>query len=218
MSLPPWHCVSWFARIVSVACWIFIALAGLCALTAKREEKSVAGLLLFFALGLNALLSFATAGAVELSPTAAHVVEIPPPTRQIAQWERRREQQTHLLAKLLSDKESLVARIKNLGVTSKKELMTHGVGRILVEELSELCRQITLVRSDVETLETATEEARSRMRCLERETVLRGTKITDEQYRQMSGTVHVLEELRRTGEPPGSEVRTDKLLDEVFAR
>jgi hypothetical protein len=230
VPLPPWYYLSWIARIVSVACWIFIALAGLCVLTAKREETNVAGFLLFFALSINALLSFAApVGVTAASPPPQIAPSVPDHPRpqselgdnQIVQWESRRQEQAVALAKLLSDKESLRDRIGRLGARNKQELMANEVGRTLMEEFEQLARQIATLQQEVKISEVMIERAKSKLRSLEREGLLRGTKVTDEEFRAMSSTDHVLEEelRRRVGEKvPGSEVQMDRLLDEVFAK
>ena len=140
---------------------------------------------------------------------------------QIAQWEHRKDEQAEALAKLLSDRETLRDRIGRLGARNKQEVMASEVGRTLMEEYEQLARQIATQQQEVKISEVMIERAKSRLRSLEREALLRGTKVTDEEFRRMCGTDHVLEEelRRRAGEKtPGSEIQLDKLLDEVFAQ
>lgn len=231
LPLPPWYYASWIATIFSGVCWLVLVLGSLNAFSSVKEDWSGTAVCLLVALGINVLLSFATVGvnpanvATIQSPPAPNIAEqsqhIESGQDQIAQWERRKDEQAKVLARLLSDKETLVARIGSLGARDKRELMAQEIGRTLMTEFEELARQIATVRQEVEAIEAVTERAKSRIRSLEREALLRGTKVTDEEYRKMCGTDHALaEELRRrAGEKvPGSEIRMDKLLDEVFSK
>jgi hypothetical protein len=120
------------------------------------------------------------------------------------------------LDRLLSDKGELLDRIRNLGATNRTELMANPVGRTLVEELEQLCRQIAKAKSEAEMVETTVECAKSRLRTIERQALLNGGQLTDKEYTQMSAVTHVLEEALRKEQVPGTEVRLDKILDEVF--
>ena len=69
----------------------------------------------------------------------------------------------------------------------------------------------------MEFIEATVERAQSMLRCVEREAMVKG--VSDDEFARVSQIDHELqEELRKmTGGPtPGSEVRTDKLLDEVL--
>ncbi len=240
VPLPPWYYVGWIARIISAACWVCLVATciAILATTANPnvsvEDRCTCGQGFFFVLCLNALLSFATpvgvtaSNVAESSPpqVAPSVPDHPPPQNQlgdnqIAQWERRKDEQTEALAKLLSDKEALRDRIGRLGARNKQEVMASELGRTLMEEFEQLARQIAMQQQEVKISEVMIERTKSRLRSLEREALLRGTKVTDEEYRAMCGTDHVLEEelRRRAGEKtPGSEVHLDRLLDEVLRK
>jgi hypothetical protein len=95
--------------------------------------------------------------------------------------------------------------------------MANPVGCTLAHELEQLSRQITRLRTETETIEATVERAQSMLRCIERESLVKGP--SDDEFARVSQIDHELqEELRKmTGGPtPGSEVRTDKLLDELF--
>jgi hypothetical protein len=215
----PWHYASWIATIISGVGWLALILGYINVFNSVKENWSEAAFFLLVAIGLNALLSFATPVGVNLPDQPAPQIE--PGQNQIAQWERRKEDRAQALARLLADRESLVCRIRSLGAKSKQEFMAQEIGRTLMDEFEQLARQIATVQQEVETIETMTEKTKSRLRSLEREALLRGTKVTEEEYQKMSGTDHALEEelRRRIGEKmPGSEVQTEKLLDELFTR
>ena len=91
---------------------------------------------------------------------------------------------------------------------------------MLVEELEQLSDQIVVLQRELDAIDVVSEHAQSKLRCLERQAMLRGTKATDAEYRQLCDTDHELEEALRKatgGKTPGSEVRLDKLLDEALS-
>ena len=87
------------------------------------------------------------------------------------------------------------------------------VGSTLVAELEELCQQIANTKNEVGLVETAVERAQSRHRTVERQALV-NRKLTDEEYERMSAANHTLEDERR--QTPDSEIRRDKLLNELF--
>jgi hypothetical protein len=215
VPLFPWIYTDWLSRIISGVVWLFAIFTCLCALSSHKNDWGVVSVSALIALILNALLSFS--GPLD-TPRAN---ENPSPFKscedKIDQWEKLKSEQSEMLDKLLSDKETLVSRIRSLGL-NKKELMVHGVGRPLIEELEQLTRQIAKCRSEVDALDAVIENAKSKLRIFERQTMLHAS--TEEDYRQMSEMEHQMEaELRkRNGEAdPGSEVQLDKLLDDVIS-
>jgi hypothetical protein len=206
IPLLPWIYTSWLARIFSAFLWFFIVYGCLLTCSSEKRDWEGAGQWMILALGLNAVLSFAT-------PATTVAENNPVLSDPIAQWERLRDSQRDALEKLMADKEELLNRIRNLGATNKKELMANPVGRMLVEELEQLCQLINTAKNEVNVVETAIERAKSHRRSIERRTMLSG--ITNKEYEQMSNLHHTLAEERR--QPPGSEIQRDKLLNELFS-
>ena len=175
---------------------------------------------MLIALGLNALLSFATPADVT-APIAidGRPSEIVSSRDKLAQCEKLRSQRAEALERLVSDKETLVGRIRAIGAKSKKELMANPLGRTLVEEFEHLSRQIAQLQSEIDAIDTVVERGQSSLRSLEREAIVRGAKSTDEEFKQLSEADHTLAaELRRVAgeKTPGSEVNLDKLLNEII--
>ncbi len=216
IPLLPWCYQGWIPKIVSAVAWLTI-LIGI--LAGTREHWKTAAAATFMALGLNALLSFAdltdTTAPIESSSVIASCRD------KIAQCEKLRNQRAEALERLLSDKETLVGRIKAFSAKSKKELMAHPLGRTLVAELEQLSRQIGQLRSEIAAIDTVVERGQSNLRSLEREAIVHGAKSTDEEYNQLCDADHTLaEELRRVAgeKTPGSEVNLDKLLNEILGK
>lgn len=206
VPLLPWHYTGWLARVISIICWLGI-IAGFLKIrsSSPTDQQGAAGAVLV-AMAFNALLSFATPAGVTADTPPTQSVEAP-----ITQWERLRDEQKTALDKLLSDREELITRIRNLGARSKKELMANPVGQTLVTELEQLCQQIDTAKKEIGVIETAIERAQSRRRSIERQAL---PKLTGEEYERMSVVHHTLEDERR--QPPGSDIRRDRLLDELF--
>jgi hypothetical protein len=215
LPVPPWSYAGKLPAIISVACWVSLVLSLLLACGSTKTKWDLAVCMIFIAFGINTTLSL-WSPSHDAKQQAAN--EQPSSTnRTITEWEKRKAEHSETLEKLQSDKEMLIARIKSLGVRSKQELMSHPVGRPLVEELEQLNRQIAKCKGEVQTLEAVIENGKSKLRILERQDTLHST--SDEQFKEISETGHELEaELRsRTGDAtPGSEVQQDKMLDELF--
>jgi prefoldin subunit 5 len=169
---------------------------------------------------LNALLSFA--GPADTTPftvTDGRSSAITSCQEKIERWESLRKERSDTLEKLSSDKEMLVARIRSLGCRTKQELMAHSVGCTLAHELEHLSRQIAQLQTESGTIEATVERAQSMLRCIERQSMLKGHGLSDGEFARLAQIDHELqEELRKmTGGPtPGSEVQLDKLLNEVL--
>ena len=216
IPLLPWCYSGWIARIISVASWLALVLGCLAALSSNKNDWKGAVTAILVGLGLNALLSFASP---ENSVVASGPSVITSCQEKIARWEAIQKERSETLEKLTSEKETLVARIKSLGCQTKKELMSHPVGCTLANELEQLSRQMAHFQTETGTIEATVERAQSVLRCIEREAMVKGH--SDEEFSRLSQIDHELqEELRKmTGGPTlGSEVRTDKLLDEVFSQ
>jgi hypothetical protein len=214
IPLLPWCYSGWIARIISAASWLALVLGFLAALSSNKNDWKGAVIAILVALGLNALLSFASP---ENSVVASGPSVLSSCQEKIARWEAIQKERSDTLEKLTSDKETLVARIKNLGCHTKKELMANPVGCTLAKELEQLSRQMAHFQTESETIEATVERAQSMLRCIEREAMVKGP--SDDEFARVSQIDHELqEELRKLtgGTTPGSEVRTDKLLDELF--
>jgi hypothetical protein len=214
IPLLPWCYSGWIARIISAASWLALVLGFLAALSSNKNDWKGAATAILVALGLNALLSFASP---ENSVVASGPSVITSCQEKIARWEAIQKERSEALEKLTSDKDTLVARSKSLGCQTKKELMANPVGCTLAHELEQLSRQMAQCRTETESIEATVERAQSMLRCVEREAMVKG--VSDDEFARVSQIDHELqEELRKmTGGPtPGSEVRTDKLLDEVL--
>ena len=216
VPLLPWCYSAWIPRIVSAASWLTF-LIGILAGTKERWKEASAAVLIAF--GLNALLSFAdmahTTAPIESSSVIASCRD------KIAQCDKLRSQRAAALERLLSEKETLVGRIKAVGAKSKKELMAQPLGRTLVAELEQLSRQIGQLRSEIDAIDSVVERGQSSLRCLEREALVHEAKSTDEEYKQLCDADHTLvEELRRVAgdKTPGSDVNLDKLLNEIILK
>jgi hypothetical protein len=220
IPLLPWCYSGWIARIISTVCWLTFLIGVLTAFSPSKEHWKGAVAAILVALGLNALLSFASPADVTAPiATDGRSSVITSCQEKIACWEAIQKERSETLEKLTSEKETLVARIKSLGCQTKKELMSHPVGCTLANELEQLSRQMAHFQTETGTIEATVERAQSVLRCIEREAMVKGH--SDEEFSRLSQIDHELqEELRKmTGGPTlGSEVRTDKLLDEVFSQ
>jgi hypothetical protein len=204
VPLPCWCYASWIPWILSSVCWLCILFGCLCGLSGDKEGVEQGAAFLLLALGLNALLSFATPiGAVANNP--------PDP---IAQWERLRDERSATLNRLMSDKEMLTSRIRNLGAKNKKELMANAIGKTLVEELEQLCQQIDTMAKEIEVVDTSAELANSHRRIVERQDLVKSGKLTDKDYERISTANHAVDK----EQTPGSEIHRDKLLNELFLK
>lgn len=208
IPLPPWHYTGWIAMIISSVCWLCLGFACLLIISSVKDDGMPAAVSMFVALGLNVLLSFA-------GPSEAPVVGEQPSLKEcrakIAGWEKLRSERREAADKLSSDRDMLVNRIRSLGVSTKRELMGHPVGHTLAEELEHLSGQIEKLRSETDALDAVMERAKSSLRSLERETMLR--EVSADELSQID---HELKEKLDTA--PGTEVRLDKLLDEAFQK
>ena len=217
IPLLPWFYSGWIARIISAASWLMLLLGILCGVSPEKEHWKGAVAAILFALSMNALLSFASpADATAPIATDGRSSVFTSCHEKIARWETLRKERSGTLAKLSSDKEMLVARIRSLGCQTKRELMAHSVGCTLAKELEQLSRQIAQLQSETNTIEATVERAQSTLRCIERQAMVKG--FSNEEFARVAQIDHELqEELRtRTGPTPGSEVQLDKLLDEVL--
>jgi hypothetical protein len=212
VPLFPWQYLGWIVRAVSSVCWLCILFGCLFGISGDTQGLQETAVLMVAVIGLNALLSFAApVGVTTVNTPPMQSVEDP-----IAQWEKSKSNRQGTLNRLLSDKEALIARIRNLGAKNKNELMAHPIGHTLVEELEQLCQQIDNAKKEIEVVETAAERAKSHRRTMERQKMLNGGKLTDKQLTHMSAANHILEEEHRNDQTPGIEVQRDKLLDDVF--
>ncbi len=146
VPLLPWHYAGCMGRIVSSVCWLCLAVGFLLAFSTDKKDLAGAPVVMVIALGLNALLSC-------VGPSAPQVAE--EPSRLIARWEKLRSERSDALAKMLSDKGLLAARIKSLGVQTKSGLMAHAIGRTLAEELGRLSGQIGRLQGEIDAIDTA---------------------------------------------------------------
>ena len=125
VPLPPWYYASWIASSVSTGCWLCMA-GCLPGLIGNKDDAHVAGFLIPAAFGLNVVLSFC-------SPLGVTTDERPPLAKLIAQWDTRKEERSQAMATLLSDKETLVTRIRKLVLKTKPNswhsLRVHARGR-----------------------------------------------------------------------------------------
>jgi hypothetical protein len=211
VPLAPWHYGGWIARIVSGISWICIGLACMAVFSSLKADRVGAAIAMLIAMALNGLLSFATPlGTTQLaaSPTCQD---------KIAQWEQLRQQRAEALSKLSADKVVLLTRIRGLGVSSKKDLMAHPVGRTLVEELEQLSRQTAQLQGETDAIAAVLERAQSMLRSIERESLLKGLGVAEPKRNQLSLMDHALREELRNMTTPDAEVRLDKVLDKVFA-
>ena len=222
IPLPPWFYSGWIPRIFSAVCWIALILGCLAALSSNENDWQGAVIAILIGLGMNTLLSCAdpanTTAAIATDGRSSVLTSC---REKIARWETLRKERSDTLARLSADKELLVVRIRSLGCQTKRELMAHHVGCTLAGELEQLSRQIAQLQSESETTDSALEKAQSALRCIERQAMLEGHNLSDEEFARLAQIDHELqEELRKmTGGPtPDSEVQMDKLLDEVFPR
>lgn len=206
IPLPVWYYTGWVSWIVSLLCWLVLALAVFLGVFGEPRDKPGAAGFLLIAIGLNALLSFAT--PVGVTPVAAQR-STEKPTDTIARWEELKVARSETLSKLRSDRDGLLTRIRSIGAKSKKEFMENPLGRTLVDEYEQLCHQIVTVQQEVNALDSAIERAKSRLRMAERKG---NGRLTEKEQDALSELDHQLE-LRHA---PGHEVRLDKLLDEVL--
>lgn len=222
VPLPPWNYAGWIPWIISVACWLCITLGCLTAFSSHKRDWEGAAISIFTAFCLNALLSFYTPSDATIPETVAVSSSVVTSYKdKLTQLDTLKEHKTEALGRLVSDRESLVARIRGLGVQSKRELMAHSVGRTLAEELEQVSRQISTLRNDKEALEATLERANSMLRCVERQIMLKNHGLSSkEEYARLSKIDHELQEALRTmtgARTPDSEVNVDKMLDGVLA-
>jgi hypothetical protein len=212
IPLPPWYYRD-LARIVSCAVWLGIIVGTLLMFSNAESDRGRAVGIFLAAMAINAvLLSFATPADVT---TAEERPQIKSSEDEIVQWERLQSDRQNALDRLMSDQEALIGRIRGLGAKSKQELMANPVGQTLVAELEQLVQQINAAKKEIEVVETAIERAKSRLRSIERQTMLKSGELTDDEYKRMSVANHTLADERR--QPPGSEIHRDKLLDALFS-
>jgi hypothetical protein len=215
IPLPPWSYSAWIARIISAVCWMALVLGCLAALSSNKNDWPGAVAAILVGLSMNALLlSFASPADAVTTVTDGRSSVVTSCREKIAQWETLRRERSETLEKLSSDKEMLATRIRSLRCQTKRELMSHRVGRTLAGELEQLSRQIAQLQTETDTIEATVERAQSMLRCTERQAMLKD--LSDEEFARMSQMVHELEEGLRNPSP-ASEIQTDKLLDEVLA-
>ena len=220
IPLLPWCYSTWIPRIVSAAAWLSFLIGVHPAFNPETANWKGAVTAIFIALGLNALLSGADT-ADTTAPIAERSSVIAFSQDKIAQCEKLRSQRAAALERLLSDKETLVNRIKAVGAKSKKELMAHPLGRTLVAELEQLSRQIGQLQSEIAAIDSVVERGQSNLRSLEREAIVHGAQSTDEEFKKLCDADHTLAaELQRVAgeKTPGSEVNLDKLLNDILGK
>jgi hypothetical protein len=209
VPLPPWYYASWTAWIISIACWIALIIGWHANFSSVRADRVSAIVAIFIALGLNASLSFCSSSGVA-EPKMENVAC----QDKIAQWEETKQQQSSLFTQLSNDKHILEARIKNLGIKNKRELMDHPVGGSLVEELEQLTLQTANLQKEIYSIELV----QSKMRSLERQIALRKVSLSPE---ELSATIKGIEEQRlgmSGDQTPDSAVQRDKLLNGLIAQ
>ena len=214
VPLPPWYYQSQIAWIISIACWIALIFGWHINFSSVKADRSSAVVAIFIALGLNALLSFASPSYV----VSQNRTEISAPNESLqekySKWEELRQQQLGALERLSYDKHILEARIKNLDVKTKRELMGHPVGVPLVDELEQLTQQIANLQKEIYSIELV----QSKMRSLERQIALRKVSLSPE---ELSAAIKSIEEKRRgisDDSTPDSAVQRNILLNGLIAQ
>lgn len=213
VPLPPWYYVGWIAWIISIACWLALTIGLSFNYSSIEADRNSAVAATLIALVLNGCLSFCSPSNVA-SLTTPNVASIEPCENKIGQWEKNKQQQSEVLKKLLSEKEMLESRIKNLGIRTKKELMDHRIARPLVEELEQLIHQIAKVQNKI----FAIESVQSKLRSLEREKALNNAGLSAEELTNISQKLKVELLNKSDDQLPDSAVQRDKLLNGLIAQ
>ncbi len=112
LPLMPWSYSDWLPRIISAACWLTLLVGFFEGRSTEEHILQEASASILIALGLNALLSFATPADVT-APIAidGRPSEIVSSRDKLAQCEKLRSQRAEALERLVSDKETRVGRI-----------------------------------------------------------------------------------------------------------
>jgi hypothetical protein len=209
VPLPPWRYQSQIAWIISIACWIALIIGWHANFSSLRVDRVSAIIAIFIALGLNTSLSFCSSPGVAESKMDNIACQ-----DKITQWEEIKQQQSSLLTQLSNDKHILEARIKNLGIKNKRELMDHPIAGPLVEELEQLIQQITKVQNKI----VAIESVQSKLRSLEREKSLDNSGLSAEKLSEVSRKQK--EQLLNASDDqtPDSALQRDILLNGLIAR
>jgi len=228
----PWGYGGWFATTLSTMVWLLIALgvAPMCFPTPEAEVKPSV-VLVVVAFGLNALLTFwslptsspqdppLVVGAKQ-EASKDYVALVQAYKDEISLLQQSKGAQTRAMERLAESKQLLLGRIKEIGITTKRELAAHKAGKDLAEELGELVGAIAKLKNEIEVVDLATERFQSRLRRIERQVMLRDLQFSaEDECKQLSQMDHELqEELRKLGREqiPGAEVHLDKALDEAF--
>ena len=214
VPLPPWYYQSQVAWIISIACWLALIFGWHINFSSVKADRVSAVVAIFIALGLNALLSFASPSYVVSQNIPENVVAIEPCENKLEQWEKNMQQQSEVLKILLHEKEMLETRIKSLGIKNKRELMDHPIARPLVEELEQLTHQIAKVQNKI----FAIESVQSKLRSMERERSLNNSGLSTEKMTDIDQKLKE-ELLNKSDDPlPDSAVQRDILLNGLIAR
>lgn len=220
IPLPPWAYEGWIPLILSVACWLCLAAGYLFVLFS--QSKDAPSFSLFAALCINTfLLSFWNpVGPDTTLPIASRSTLVKSYQSQIDQMEAVHRERSKALEKLSTDRGLLIARIQGIGVRTKAELMAHPVGRTLAEELGHLTNQIARLKSEASVIDSALERAKSTLRTIDREEMLKGVGVAGEKKFEELARIdrELQEELRRVNDAssPEREIHLDKLLDDVL--
>ena len=160
MPLPPWDYIG-LAKAVSFACWLCLLGGCVRAFTSNKKDLGGAPTIMLIALGLTALLSF-FGPPTSVDPKRENTAVVGSCRDKLAECEKMRSQRASALERLLSDKETLVSRIKAVGVKNKEELMVHPLGRTFAEEFEHLSRQIAQVQSEIAAIDSVVERGHSK--------------------------------------------------------
>jgi hypothetical protein len=222
LPLPPGRYGGWIPWTISVACWLCLSFACFAILVPVRNIQGIAGTAFFIAFVLNSVVLSFSAPSQSVSSVANETASADSCANTVEHLEKLRADRMEALEQLRSDRDSLIAHIRSLGTHSKRELMANPIGRTLMEELTQLSKQVAALQDETEAMTTVLERAQSMRRCADRQTMLKGHGLLPEkEYMRLSHLDHKIQEelLTITGaSAPGSEVQVEKLLNGVFAQ
>lgn len=133
---------------------------------------------------------------------------------KLHQLRRRRDSIQNLLEKTTADKDRLIARLKQSGVSNTEDLKERPQSRVLVNEFQRLVGEVQGLERAIDQIDEAIVQSEAWMRSIERSEVLGEAGLTEEEMKQLS-TQLLLADESEVGDLPAIAMDPSK-LDELL--
>lgn len=139
--------------------------------------------------------------------------------KNLTELEQRRNAIQSLLNRTRADQESVVIRMRQIGVKTTADLKKHAQGKILVSEFQQLVGEINSLEHAVIRIEEALVQSRTLIRKLERSQLLSEAGLSDEELKELNLQLLRVEEAGSESLPtvPIDPAQIDAILQKAIS-